>query len=404
MKFSLLNKGHRVFCAAVLGSAAVVLSSCDEEQPAETKAAEVLTVQPAAEPEQKPAEPETKISDFDSSRDALFDHAVFVLSQKLGNAELYPEVNNEVKEMLALLNNYAAALENEKDMQEERARVALLVAGLTCDLGAFDKAYAAYEKAMRCVDELPEDIRNGRDANRSRSTIESGLGACLLYRGRSADALPHFRKSLELDEAIFAELHPETDKPLPEGPIEPETALAAASVLDSYRCLGDCMNVSGDTEEALATYKKGLEKVAAWRQSTPKMAIAYIKLLIAAGDLENSNGNTKGAYAMWYQAAGLSKQIAQGRFPLNIQSEAKRLNIALTQPLLRAESILKEELRQQQETAAAAQQPEAVTEPINPVPPPAEVAPAPVVTPETEASTPQPDKSRQQQRRNRRNR
>lgn len=387
---------------AVLGLAsALVLCSCEDKEAAPAAPAE----EPAVAAEQKaPQEPE--LSAFDETRDALFDHVVFQLAQKVSNPELYPEVNAEVRDTLALLNDYYAALEKEAEMAEERVRTALLIAGMTCDLGAYAKAYTAYENALKQLELLPEDVRGGRDAKRSLSTIESGLGACLLYQGKSAEALEHFRKSLDTDLAVFKELHPDEKKPLEENNVDPEVALAASAVMDSYRCLGDCQNVMNDTEEARETYKKGLEMVPALRVVTPKMAIAYIKLLIASADLENSLGNMKGAYVSWYQAGDLSKKLALGNHPLAIRAEAKRLNESLIRPLLQVEAKLKEEQRKAAEAEAASKPADApVTEtPIQPVPEAApEVAPAPVVAPEAEAPKPE-QKPRNNRRRNKRNR
>ena len=383
---------------AVLGLAsALVLCSCEDKEAAPAEPAE----EPAVAAEQKaPQEPE--LSAFDETRDALFDHVVFQLAQKVSNPELYPEVNAEVRDTLALLNDYYAALEKEAEMAEERVRTALLIAGMTCDLGAYAKAYTAYENALKQLELLPEDVRGGRDAKRSLSTIESGLGACLLYQGKNAEALEHFRKSLDTDLAVFKELHPDEKKPLEENNVDPEVALAASAVMDSYRCLGDCQNVMNDTEEARETYKKGLEMVPALRVVTPKMAIAYIKLLIASADLENALGNMKGAYVSWYQAGDLSKKLALGNHPLAIRAEAKRLNESLIRPLLQVEAKLKEEQRKAAEAEAAAKPADApVTEaPIQPVP---EAAPAPVVAPEVEAPKPE-QKPRNNNRRNKRNR
>lgn len=394
---------------AVLGLlSALTLCSCGEKEdaPAAPAADESAAVaEPAAEEPQPEETPE--LSPFDAARDALFDHVVFQLAQKVSNPELYPEVNAEVRDALALLNDYYTALENEPEMAEERVRTALLIAGMTCDLGAYAKAYAAYENALKQLELLPEDVRNGRDAKRSLSMIESGLGACLLYQGKSADALAHFQKSLDTDLSVFKELRPDESKPLEENNVDPELALAASAVMDSYRCLGDCQNVMGDTEDARETYKKGLEMVPALRVVTPTMAISYIKLLIASADLENSLGNMKGAYVSWFQAGDLSKKIALGNHPIGVRAEAKRLNESLIRPLLQVEGKLKEEQRQAAEAAAAAPQPDApVTEaPIQPVPEAApQAAPAPVVAPEAEAPKPAPQKPRNNRRRNKRNR
>lgn len=404
MKFSPFMKSRWSVGGAVLGLAsALALCSCDDKEAA--PAAPAAEEKAAVAEQEAPKEPE--LSAFDETRDALFDHVVFQLTQKVSNPELYPEVNAEVRDALALLNDYYAALEKEPEMAEERVRTALLIAGMTCDLGAYAKAYTAYENALKQLELLPEDVRGGRDAKRSLSTIESGLGACLLYQGKNAEALEHFRKSLETDLSVFKELHPDDKKPLEENNVDPEVALAASAVMDSYRCLGDCQNVMNDVEEARETYKKGLEMVPALRVVTPKMALSYIKLLIASADLENALGNMKGAYVSWFQAGDLSKKIALGNHPLAIRAEAKRLNESLIRPLLQVEAKLKEEQRKAAEAEAAAKPADApVTEtPIQPVPEAApEAAPAPVVAPEAEAPKPAPQKPRNNRRRNKRNR
>lgn len=409
MKFSPFTKSCWNRGSAVLGMVtALTLCSCGEKEEAPAApAVEETSAATEQKVEEEPAVETPELSRFDATRDALFDHVVFQLTQKVSNPELYPEVNAEVRDALALLNDYYAALEQEPEMAEERVRTALLIAGMTCDLGAYAKASAAYENALKQLELLPEDVRGGRDAKRSLSTIESGLGACLLYQGKSADALAHFQKSLDTDLAVFKELRPDESKPLEENNVDPELALAASAVMDSYRCLGDCQNVMGDTEDARETYKKGLEMVPALRVVTPKMAISYIKLLIASADLENSLGNMKGAYVSWFQAGDLSKKIALGNHPIGVRAEAKRLNESLIRPLLQVEAKLKEEQRKAAEAEAAAKPADApVTEaPLQPVPEAApEVAPAPVVAPEAEAPKPAPKKPRNNRRRNKRNR
>ena len=116
MKFSSFMKNRGGGSGAALGLvSALVLCTCDDKEAPPAAPAEA---EPTAAAEQEaPQEPE--LSAFDETRDALFDHVVFQLAQKVSNPELYPEVNAEVRDTLALLNDYYAALEKEAEMAEE---------------------------------------------------------------------------------------------------------------------------------------------------------------------------------------------------------------------------------------------------------------------------------------------
>lgn len=369
------------------------LCACeDKEQAAEPKPEQTAEAPTPAAP--APAE----LSAFDEARDALFDHAVFVLGQRVTSPDTFPEVNTEVKDMLELLQNYYAALQNEPEMPEERARVSLQIAQTICDLGAYAKAYEAYETAAKDIEALPENVRNSRETKRSLSAIAAGKGACLLAQSKASEALEYYKQSLELDMAMLKELHPE-DKPIEGETVPPELAAAATGVLDSYRCLGDCQNIAGDPEEARETYRKGMELVQKLRVLAPSMAVSYVKLLIATADLENELGDARKALAGWQQAAELCQGLNQANASLKIKADTKRLHDTLIRPIMQMRARLAEEEKSKSESEP---KPEVTTEPIQPVP--AAEAPAPVVAPEAEAPKPAAEKPATNRRRNRRNR
>lgn len=373
------------------------LSACGDKEEKPTPVAE-KPAETAAEPVE-----EAELSAFDAARDALFDHAVFVLGQRVTVPEEFPEVNAEVKDMLELLNNYYAALQNEPEMAEERARVSLQIAQTVCDLGAYAKAYEAYETAGRDIEALPEEVRRTRETKRSLSMIATGKGACLLAQGKATEALELYKKSFELDMEIFRELHPE-DKPIEGETVAPELAAAATGVLDSYRCLGDCQNVAGDPEEARETYKKGMELVQQLRVLAPSMAVSYVKLLIAASDLEYELGDARKALVGWQQAAELCQGLNKANASLKIKADTKRLHDTLIRPIMQVRSRLLEEEKAKSGAETTA---EVTAEPIQPVPAAeaeALVPPTPVVAPEAETAKPAPAKPKNNRRRNRRNR
>ena len=376
-----------------LGLASLIgLSSCDEEEkaaePAEKPAAAVAAPESAAAEEQTDA--------YAEAREALFRHAVYVLGQRVTSPEQFPEVNSEVKEMLALLNDYYAAMPTTPEIAEERARVALQIAQTVCDLGAYAKAYDAYEAAAKEVAALPEALRDAAEAKRSRSAIANGKGACLLAQGKAAEALAFYQEALDIDMGLFRELHPE-DKAIEEGGEVPAALSAAVtSVLDSYRCLGDCQNVTGDMEKARESYKAGMNLVQTLRVLAPNMAIAYVKLLIAVSDLENELGDSRKALAGWQQAAELCQGLNQANASLKIKADTKNLHNSLIRPIMQMRARLAEEEKNKPAPEAA---PEAAPAPAE------EVAPAPVVVPEAETKPAAPTKpATNNNRRNRRNR
>lgn len=359
----------RVRVGAAALAALLCLSSCDDKDKTDTPA-DKPAAQPAEQPAAQAAEPAPTATE---TQKALFDEAVYVLAAKVTAADRYPELNSEIKNLLELLSNHYDALCRENGDIQERARLSLLIAQTTRDLGAYPKAQAAFERALADRDALPDAAKETAEAKHALSTAYNGMGACLLVQGKTQEALTWYEKALLLDEERILALAPAEGEET-EGDVPAELGRAAADALDSYRCMGDCQRVAGDPEEAAETYKKGQELVTRLKKLSPEMSIAYIKLLTATGNLSNSNGKTREAFAAWLLAAQICEKVNAASPRLDVKAETKRCHDALMPALQAVAAKLKEE---QGEAPATEESPEGIqTEPIAPLPEINESAPA----------------------------
>ncbi len=320
-------------CAALLGMASVLcLSACEEKEaepaPADAQPAPAAE-QPAPEPAPEPAPaPEPEPSQAESGRDALFNFAVYTLAQKVTSPEQFPELNSMVKDMLEMLRSYYAELQ-KGDASLERARLALQIASTTRDLGAHSKALGEYENALKEIEALPEDVRNTPDAQRMLSSCHNGVGLCLLAQNKASEALPKYEAALAVDEALYQAVAPKEGEELPEGEVEPNLSRAAADLLGSYRCLGDCQRAVDDPEEARTTYMKGQELAQRLKRLSSEMSIAYVKLLTSLGNLDNAMGKSREAMGSWVMAAKVCQSLNASSPKLEVKAETKRCFEAL---------------------------------------------------------------------------
>lgn len=357
-------------------AALTCLSACDDKDktdPAD-KPAETPVEQPAATTEET-------LPSLAETQKALFDEALFKLAAKVTASDRYPELNSEVKNLLEMLESHYDALCRENGSVQDRARISLLIAQTTRDLGAYAKAQAAFEKAIADHEAQPAETKDSADGKRALSAAYNGMGFCLLAQDKAADALTWYEKALMLDEGQYQVQVPAEGEE-PEGEVPADLSRAAADVLDSYRCMGDCQRFAGEAEEAAETYRKGQDVVNQIKRLSPDMSIAYVKLLTAIGNLDNSNGKTKEAFGSWLLAAQICEKVNAASPRLDIKSETKRCHDALMPALQSVAAKLKEE-----QSDAPAEQPSegAQTEPISPLPEIAETTPA-----ETPAATPAP--------------
>lgn len=388
MKFFKRSFGKCGLGLAAVGALALV-SSCEEKQeeapvaaeqpaaqaPAEKPAAEI-SAEPAAAPE-KEAAPEPTL---DELHDNLFDHAIYTLAKKAASPDLFPELNSDTKDLLAMLDQYYNALKKDPEALHDRIRTALLIADITRDLAAYPKALAAYENVLAEVNLLPEEEKKSTDMQRVISLSEGGMGACLLAQARATDALGHYEKALAIDESLYGMVAPPEGQSLPQGDVSPVISQAVVDLLDSYRCLGDCQRAQDDQEEARTTYTKGVKVVTQLRVLSSPMTIAYVKLLTQLGNLENSVGKPQEAFAAWVMAARLCESLNRSSNKLEVKAETKRCFDALLPAIQAVGSKLRAEQEAQKAQAEPGKQ-EITTEPINAVAPAAEQAPAPAPEP-----------------------
>lgn len=376
---------NRLFGKYAWGVAAVgamsVICSCDEKQEEAPPAAEQpVAAQPAeVEPAPEPEAPQGP--SLDELHDNLFDHAIFTLAKKAASPELFPELNSDTKDLLALLEPYYNELKKDPEAIHDRIRIALLIADITRDLAAYPKAQAAYENVLAEVNILPEGEKAASDIQRVISLAEGGIGSCLLAQGRSMDALAHYETALGIDETLYGMVAPPEGQSLPQGDVAPAVSQAVVDLLDSYRCLGDCQRAQDDQEEARTTYTKGVKLVTQLKVLSSPMTISYVKLLTSLGNLENSVGKPKEAFAAWYMAARLCQSLNASSPKLEVKAETKRCFDALAPAIQSVGAKLRAEQEAQKAQAEPAAQ-EITTEPINDVAEKtAEQAPAPAPEP-----------------------
>ncbi len=318
--------------AALVGiSSLFCLASCGEKeaeaQPeapaAESAAAPAADPAPAAEP--TPAVEADKLAE---TRDALFNHAVYTLGQRVSSPDAFPELNTMVKDMLELMRAYYTELQKGEPTLE-RARLALQIASTTRDLGAFSKAQGEYENALKEVESLPAEVLGSADAQRMLSSCQNGIGLCLLAQNKASDALPRYEAATQIDETQYQAVAPAEGEELPEGDVEPKLSRAAADLLDSYRCLGDCQRAVDDPEEALATYMKGQNLAQRLKRLSSEMSLSYVKLLTALGNLNNSLNKPQEAMGAWVMAAKICQSLNASSPKLEVKAETKRCFDAL---------------------------------------------------------------------------
>ncbi len=319
-------------CAAILGVAsAMCLCSCWDKAADQAEEAPATKPMSVMEDYSVGGDEQAAPQDGDSlaaAREALFQHAVYTLGPKVTSPETFPQLNTTVKDMLELMRSYYAELQ-KGEPSLERARLALQIAATTRDLGAHAKAQAEYEAALAEVESLPTDDKLGAEGQRMLSACHNGVGVCLLAQGKASEALPKYEAALAVDEAQYQSVAPAEGEELPEGEVEPALSRAAADLLDSYRCLGDCQRAVEDPEEAATTYKKGHTLAQRLKRLSSDMSIAYVKLLTSMGNLDNSMGKSKDAMAAWVIAARICQSLNASSPKLEVKAETKRCFDAL---------------------------------------------------------------------------
>ena len=302
------------------------LASCGDEGPQ------------AAQPAQKTeaAAPEAAATgSLAESRDALFNAAVYDLVLTISDNDAFPVFNTKARDFVELLSNYYDKLRAESKDARERVRAASALAKVLRNVGgAYPRAEAAYRDALKECQALTPAELDSPEGQHTLSSINNGIASCLLMQGNNKEALQFYQAALKIDEAQFKAVDMKEGDTISGKEAITALSRAVVEVVDSYRCLADCQLIGDDPEEALDTYKKGIEIAAKYQgQPTVEMAVSFSKIYTSYGNLEQRNGNSDKARQAWAIAANLCTAANNGTTDLLQKLETKRDYDALIEAL-----------------------------------------------------------------------
>ena len=321
--------------AALLGLACTLgLVSCEDKAQTEQPSAPAATTPTATET--------TAVADKTSEKEIL-DYMIFSVGDMVRKQAANPTWRNEVRDMRNQLDAYYQTLNDKEDLPT-RVRLGLLLADTTRDMSAYGKAMDLYNAVKSDWERQDEAARKTPLGRRIRSAVANGLGSCYLAQNKYNEALTYYEEALEMDKALYRDLAPEGDAPLPAGDnISPDLLRAAEDVISSYRCLGECQFKAEDPEEARDTYKKCQELVMRMKNLKPGMSLQYIRLLSALGNLESSCNQPKRAYAAWLNALDVAQKLRQVAPTAAVQAQTIQFIRQLENSLKSVSHVLKEE-------------------------------------------------------------
>ena len=240
------------------------LSSCGDDGPKDAAAA------PAAQAEQTAAPAVSNAETLQQSRDALFNAAVYDLALTISDNDAFPVFNTKSRDFLELLNKYYTELRANSKDQRERVRAASALAKVLRNVGgAYPRAEAAYRDALTECQSLPKEELAAPEGQQILSSINNGIASCLLMQGKNAEALKYYNEALKIDKAQFDAVDMKEGESISGKDAITALSRAVVEVVDSYRCLADCQLIGDDPEEAMDTYKKGVELPPSTRASPP---------------------------------------------------------------------------------------------------------------------------------------
>lgn len=316
----------------------------------------------------KDAQPQKQVQAQDSSHEALFDAMVYDIGRKVSGMAAAPDLTEDVRNMLVLLQAYYDEMAPANEGSVKRARLALRIAEVLRDLTAWDKALAAYQTAQADYDAMPEEEKQKAEGRRMQCSLYDGQGFCLLRCNRVTDAQSAYEKALAIYQGLYQAVAPVDGEKLPEGELDPALAQAAEDLFFSYRCLGECQMAADDPEEARETYKKGIELAVRLDRLSPRMTIQYVRLLGNQGNLESACGREREALSNWVQAAQICQRLYNSTNNLSIRAQASRLFQNLRPQI--------QELARKLQSEEAARAVEEQPLPANPETAPSEASPA----------------------------
>lgn len=308
------------------------LSSCGDDGPKpQTDGNE--PAQTATETKEAPVEHNG--DSLKASRDALFNAAVYDLALTISDNDQFPVFNTKSRDFLELLEKYCTVLRATSKDQRERVRATTTLAKVLRNVGgAYPRAEAAFRDALQeCQALSPEELA-APEGQRTLSSINNGIASCLLMQGNNTEAMKYYNEALKIDKAQFDAVDMKEGDSISGRDAITALSRAVVEVVDSYRCLADCQLIADDPEEALDTYKKGIEIAAKYQgQPTVEMAISFSKIYTAYGNLEQKNGDSAKARQAWSLAAQLCTAANKGTKDLLQKLETKRDYDALIQVL-----------------------------------------------------------------------
>ena len=319
--------------------AATSLSSCGESEPSETsspnKEQATPTISPAtptAAPAPAPAaEPVAAKPTIAEAKAALADSLLTNIAPLICSYANQPAFNGPVRNMLEELEAYYLLLA-EAEPSLERVQLAILTANARRDLGAALRAHSDYNRALTDLDAYVASTAETTETKRMRSDILNGQGFTLLAQNKATEALPYYKQQLEVDLAIYNEFSPKEGATSMPKSQAVELTSSITQLINTYRCLGECLVYSDDPEEAISTFNKG-QKIALtlnnYKLQNDDAVLSYIKLMSARGDLASKLGQELEAGKHWNVAAqqsiNLFKNSKNPKTKLAAQNIVKKL-------------------------------------------------------------------------------
>lgn len=318
--------------AAIVLASSLLVSCGDDEKNAPS------TVTPPAEAVEAPA-PAPEVSpqsDAAAAKDALFDAMLYQAVAKMGAYARQPYLTETVRATLDLMQQYYDALPADEANSMERTKLALIIGDICRELTAYTRAGSMYSNALASFETLPAEEQNRLEMQFKKSSIYNGIASCMLMTPTTrVEAASYYKKQLDLDKAIYDSLVPEGQVPS----ITPDISTAASNLVSSYRCMGDCLVITDEMEDARDVYKKAVQLGTVLTSRSVPMMLEFIKLYTALGDLENKCGNDLPAAQAWATAATSCQKLFEKTTDQATKLECKRYVERLT-PLLQEKSAI----------------------------------------------------------------
>ncbi len=271
-----------------------------------------------------------------------------------------PTIRDTATQLLERLESYYKSMSQEP-VSVERVKLALDIASFQRELGAWQRSFESYERALKEWESLDIKQKAEIPVQQIKSSIYNGLGAVLLYlpipaddseqiAKQKKDSLSYFKEQLDSDLAIFSALAPKEGEALPEAGWGPEVDRATQDLISSYRCVGDGLRFNDEVDQAREAFTQGIKVAQRIQKLGDKSSLQLLKILSALGDLERSQERKREAYTHWVTAVRIATQISKTSGSSSSKFEAVQIANRLT-PLLQR---LQLELQQEASEAQAA--------------------------------------------------